>query len=189
MRPAVFLDRDGTLTVEREGYLTEPAQMELVPGAIDAVRRARDAGFAVVLVTNQSAVGRGLLTLEGLARIHARLEELLEAGGVRLDAIYFCPHGPDHEPPCLCRKPAPGMLRQAAAELDLNLSDSFLVGDDRRDLDAAAAAGVRSVLVRTGKGRRVEQEESPVLPGHVADDISAAVDWILGQTIETGANR
>lgn len=187
-RAAVFFDRDGTLIVEREGYLTDPDQVELIEGAATAVADVNAHGRAAVLVTNQSAVARGLLTLEGLAEIHERLETLLSEQGARLDAIYFCPHGPDSNPLCLCRKPAPGMLTRAAKELDLNLSASFLVGDDGRDIAAARAAGVSPILVLTGKGRQYintpaadKPSRESEGPAHVASNVAAAVDWILKQ--------
>ena len=177
---AVILDRDGTLNREREGWLTEPEQMELLPGAAEAVARLNQAGLLVVVATNQSAVARGHLTLDGLAAIHARLGELLAEAGARLDAIAFCPHGPGSE--CDCRKPRPGLIEAAARQLSFEPSAAIMVGDAERDLAAADAAGcAASLLVRTGKGRSTEARLAPGAVAAVVDDLSAAVDWILAR--------
>ncbi|MBI3910097.1 MAG: HAD family hydrolase [Armatimonadetes bacterium] len=150
-RRAVFLDRDGVLTEDR-GYLSDAADLRLLEGAAEALHCLRAAGWALVVVTNQSAVARGMLTEEGLAAIHARLQERLSASGARVDAIYYCPHHPeaareDYRRDCPCRKPAPGMLLAAAADLNLDLSASWLVGDQERDIEAAQRAGVRGILL------------------------------------------
>lgn len=172
---AVFLDRDGTVNVEQEGWLTSPEQLELLPGVGAAIARLNAAGVKVILVTNQSAVGRGLLTEAGLAAIHARLDELLAAAGARLDRVQYCPHGPDST--CDCRKPRPGMLLAAAAELGLDPARTVTIGDAPRDLAAGAAAGCgATVLVRTGKGRASEAACAPTV---VVDDLAAAVEWVL----------
>lgn len=184
-RPAVFLDRDGTLNREVD-YLSDPAEFELIPGVPAALRALSAAGYALVVVTNQSGVARGLLSLETLDAIHARMRRVLEAENVRLDGIESCPHHPAAgEPPlranCTCRKPAPGMLLKAAQDLDLDLARSWMVGDSLRDLQAGEAAGTRSILVRTGKGRA--QEQKALAEGGqaaiVEDDLSAAVARIL----------
>ncbi|WP_337176267.1 HAD family hydrolase [Paludisphaera sp.] len=146
-RPAVFLDRDDTLVVDVP-YLTDPAGLRVLPGAARALVDLRRAGFALVLATNQSAVGRGLLTEAGLRVIHDELERLLAAEGAALDAIYHCPHAPgDSEAGHPDRKPAPGMLLRAAGDLGLDLPRSWMVGDRISDVLAGLAAGCRSVLV------------------------------------------
>lgn len=155
-RPAVFLDRDGTLTVESD-WVTKSSDLELFPGAAEAIALLSRAGFAVVLATNQSAVARGLVTEPELAEIHAHLQDELARGGARLDGIYTCPHHPGEgsapfRRECECRKPKPGMLLAAARELGLDLGRSFVVGDAERDLAAGAAVGARGILVATGKG-------------------------------------
>lgn len=184
-RAAVFLDRDGTLNEEVD-FLTDPDELVLVPGAGAAVRALNDAGLAAVVVTNQSGIARGLLDEAGLARIHARLAELLAAQGARIDAWYFCPHHPDegappYRGPCECRKPAPGMLVRAARELGLDLRRSWVVGDSLRDLEAGAALGVPGVLVATGKGERERAKLAgrPGPPPHLAADLAAAVRLVL----------
>jgi D-glycero-D-manno-heptose 1,7-bisphosphate phosphatase len=177
---AVFLDRDGTLNVELPGWLRSPDELALVPGAGAAVARLNAAGLRVVVVTNQSAVARGLLSECALAGIHQRLVELVAADGGRLDLVLWCPHGPDST--CACRKPRPGLLREALRRLALDPARCVVVGDAERDLAAGRAAGCgATVLVRTGKGRALEAEllagEHP--PTVVHDDLAAAVDWIL----------
>ncbi len=185
-RPAVFLDRDGTIVREVD-YLRSPEELRLLPHAADAIRRLNEIGFAVVVTTNQSGVARGLLTEDDLAQVHKLLAERLAKRGARLDAIYFCPHHPTagagpYRRECSCRKPAPGMLLRAAEELDLDLSRCFAVGDSRRDLVAGREAGCKTILVRSGYGRGVETESADALPAdYVADDLAAAVDWIVGQ--------
>jgi D-glycero-D-manno-heptose 1,7-bisphosphate phosphatase len=179
LQPAVFIDRDGTLIVERE-YLSDPEGVTFVPGAEGAVRRLRDQGFAVVVVTNQSGIARGLYTEEAYHAVARRLDELLTLASAPVDATYYCPHHPDFTGPCECRKPGTGMYRAAARDLGLDLADSFYVGDRLKDVLPAQELGGRGILVRTGYGR----EEEARLPhgAHVADDLPQAVEWILGTT-------
>ena len=175
-RAAVFLDRDGTLIDERE-YLDDPADVRFVPGAAEAVRRLRDAGLAVVVVTNQSGIARGLYTEEDYRAVAERVAADLDARGASLDAVYHCPHHPDFTGPCACRKPGVKLYRDAARELDLDLERSFFVGDKISDVVPAHALGGRGILVRTGYGGESEQ----ALPGGllVADDLPAAAGMIL----------
>lgn len=160
--PAVFLDRDGTIN-EEASYITRPEQLKLIPGAGEAIRRLRDSGYRVVVVTNQPVVARGDCTEAELRRIHDCMEMQLSREGAFLDGIYACPHHPDKgfagERPelkfaCDCRKPAAGLLAQAVAELNLDLSQSWLIGDSTSDVQTAANCGVRSVLLRTGRAGR-----------------------------------
>lgn len=155
LRRAVFLDRDGTL-VEEVPYLHDPALVRLVPGAAGALRQLAAAGFALVVVTNQAGVARGYYGEDAVGRVHRRLRELLAAGGVALDGIWYCPHHPDGvvaalARACRCRKPGPGMLQAAAAELGIDLDASYLVGNDASDVGAARAAGVTPLFVTTGQ--------------------------------------
>jgi len=156
-RPAAFLDRDGTL-LDELGYLGDPDGVRLLPGVAAALVRLRRAGVATVVVTNQSGIARGYFDERAYARVQARVDSLLAAGGALLDGSYHCPHHPElGEPPwrrqCECRKPAPGMILQAARELGLDLERSFVVGDALRDLEAGRRAGVPHLyLVATGKG-------------------------------------
>lgn len=174
-RPAVFLDRDGTL-IEDADYLSDPGGVVLIAGAVEALARLRAAGFALVVVTNQSGIARGLFTEADYRRVSARLDELLAEGGVSLDASVHCPHHPSHSGPCGCRKPASGMLVSAAGALGLDLSRSWIVGDKVTDLEAGAAVGAEGILVRTGYGGT----EEDVLPGGrtVVDSIREAADHI-----------
>ncbi len=193
-RPAVFLDRDGTLNVERQGALRDPDDLELIQGSAAAVARLQEAGRVVVVITNQSAVGRGWMTPEDLAAVHERLAELLAAAGACPVRVYACPHHPTEgvgelRVACDCRKPAPGMLLRAARELDLDLERSWAVGDAARDVAAARAAGVRSLMVATGKGAREHAalaasgaEAPPLFP-----DLAAAVDHLLAAADPRGA--
>ena len=148
---AVFLDRDGVV-IEDAHYLRRAAQLRLIPGAARAIARLRGAGFKVVIVSNQSGVARGYLTLTALRGIHRLLRKRLLAGGARLDALYFCPHRPSRA--CACRKPALGMLKAAQKRFRLDLKRSYFVGDTTTDILTARRAGCTAVLVRTGKGGR-----------------------------------
>lgn len=151
LRPAVFLDRDGTLIVERN-YLSDPDGVELVPNAIEALRRLRQAGFALVVATNQSGIARGLYREADYQAVAARLGRILAQAGVPLDGMYHCPHFPDVTGPCSCRKPATGMYLQASAELGLDPSRSWFVGDKVTDVLPALELRGRGVLVLTGYG-------------------------------------
>jgi D-glycero-D-manno-heptose 1,7-bisphosphate phosphatase len=186
MKPAVFLDRDGTLIVE-VGYLDRFEQLDVFPWSVDAVRVLNQAGFLVVLVTNQAGVAQGYYDEAFVVDTHRRLVDRLAAGGAAIDACYYCPHHPEatverYRIRCECRKPGPGLIRAAQAELGIDLARSFVVGDRWRDIGAAQAAGVPGVLVRTGHG--VAEERRPpdhVRPAHVADTLIDAAAWILQQ--------
>jgi D-glycero-D-manno-heptose 1,7-bisphosphate phosphatase len=176
----VFLDRDGTL-IEEIGYLDRLDRLALFPYTTDAVRLLNRAGFAVVVVTNQAGIARGLVDESFVAAAHRYISDRLAAGGASIEKYYVCPHHPDGtvaalRQQCECRKPRPGMLLRAAAELKLDLSRSFSVGDRLHDVEAAEAAGAQGVLVRTGHGARDAAAASGAV---VADNLIAAVSWIL----------
>lgn len=180
-RRAVFLDRDGTINVEKE-YLHLAGDFEFIPGAPEAIRLLHDAGFAVIVVTNQSGVARGYYDEAAVCSLHRHMDDELARFGARVDAYYFCPHHPEHgigeyRKVCGCRKPLPGMLLQAAAELGLDLSGSFVIGDKLADVEAGLKAGCRPLLVQTGYGR----EATPSLPEGVLSyrDILAAARAII----------
>ena len=179
-RPAVFLDRDGVLNENRADYVRTWEQVVILPGVLAAMQRLAASPLIVVVVTNQSAVGRGLMDAATLAGIHHSLVDLVQRAGGRIDAVYACPHTP--EDGCPCRKPLPGMLLQAARDLDIDLDRSYLVGDAVSDMQAALAAGCQPILVRTGRGEkqmgRLAASGLSHLP--VAADLAEAVDWILG---------
>lgn len=184
MRPAVFLDRDGTLN-EDVGYLDRLERLTLYPWSLDAVRLLRRAGFAVVVVTNQGGVARGLVSEAFVAQVRRVIDRRLADIGERLDGHYCCPHEPQaaiaaYRRECDCRKPRPGLLERAARELDLDLARSIMVGDKWSDVQAARSAGAAAVLVRTGYGR--SQERTPpegLRPDAVGDTLMDAVSWIL----------
>jgi D-glycero-D-manno-heptose 1,7-bisphosphate phosphatase len=176
-RPAVFLDRDGTLNVDYP-YITRPEQMRLLPGVGEALRQLRGAGFVCVVVTNQSAIGRGMMTEADLERVHEEMHRQLTALGTLVDGVYSCPIAPASSDPLAIdhpdRKPAPGMLLRAARELHLDLGQSWMIGDSLRDILAGQNAGCRNcILVRTGQPID-ETRFCLAKPFHVADDLSAA---------------
>lgn len=151
MRPAVFLDRDGVINENRDDYVKDWTEVRFIPGALAALACLSSLPFSIVLITNQSAIGRGILTLEQVEAIHRRLVTEIQAHGGRMDGVYYCPHHPDVG--CDCRKPQPGLLYRAARELELDLARSYLIGDAVSDVEAALAAGCRPILVLTGRGR------------------------------------
>lgn len=186
MRSAVFVDRDGTL-LEEAGYLDRLERVVFFPFSIDAIRLLNRAGFAVVVITNQSGVGRGLYEEAFVIRTHEMLAARVAEGGGHIDGFYYCPHHPAadieaYRIDCECRKPAPGMLRQAAADLAIDLSRSFTVGDKWSDVQVAQAAGASGILVRTGYGRDTESApRAGIAPAAIVDNLAAAAAWILRQ--------
>lgn len=179
---AVFLDRDGTINVDRH-YLSHPDQFELIPGAGPALRRLQEAGFRLFLVTNQSGIGRGYFTLGDLTAVHARMEEMLSDHGVRLEKIYIAPESPDQ--PSRYRKPSPQSLFDARDEFGVDLARSYMVGDKWIDVETGRNAGcAASVLVRTGYGAETERREAARLgDAVVVDDLPAAAERILGRMV------
>jgi D-glycero-D-manno-heptose 1,7-bisphosphate phosphatase len=162
LRRAAFLDRDGTIIVERH-YLADPDGVQLVPGTADALRRIAACGYALIIVTNQSGIARGLYSDADFRAVQQRLEETLARAGARFDAVLHCPHHPDVTGPCDCRKPGTGMHRAAADRLALDLPGSVYVGDRVKDVLPAVALGGRGFLVRTGYG----SEEAATVPAGV----------------------
>lgn len=174
----VFLDRDGTLNRDDGGYLADPDGLVLLPGAAEAVAALNAAGVKAVVVTNQSGVGRGLITEEALARIHERLRGLLAAGGAVLDGIAVCPHRPEHG--CACRKPGTELALRAARDLGVDPARSAMIGDKPADVALAHRLGGRAVLVLTGKGRETAAGlTADAHPHYVARDVLDAVSWLL----------
>jgi histidinol-phosphate phosphatase family protein len=177
-RPSVFLDRDGTL-IEEVPYLADPERVALLPGAA-ALARLAAAGYALVVATNQSGVARGLYGEAAVDAVHGRLRALLAAGGVRLDAVLYCPHHPEgtvaaYARACRCRKPGPGMLEAAAGRLDLDLAASFFIGNHPSDVGAAVAAGAAPLYVTTG--RAAGRPPPPGVPAFAG--LEAAVGAVL----------
>ena len=177
-RRAVFLDRDGTL-IEDTGYVGDRHEVELIDGAAGAVRRLNDAGLLAVLVTNQSGIARGLFTEADFEAVQGSLAAELGRAGAHLDAVYMCPHHPDYDRACDCRKPGTGLHRRAAAELGIDLARSFYVGDRWRDVAATRELGGSPYVVRTGAGG----EDAPADIPRV-DDVAAAVERILEELEE-----
>ncbi|WP_447973294.1 lipopolysaccharide heptosyltransferase II [Nitrospira sp. Kam-Ns4a] len=183
----VFLDRDGTLN-EDTGYVSTLEEFRLLPGAVEAVVRLKRAGARVVVVTNQSGVARGLISPEALEIIHAKLRAALQAGGASLDGLYVCPHHPDDG--CGCRKPAPGLVNQAASDLGVDLSAAYVVGDQPRDIELARQVGARAVLVTSGPAGQAGLElPSAAKPDFVAPGLREAVEWIVADAARKGTGR
>ena len=174
----VILDRDGVINADSDAFIKSPGEWHALPGSLEAIRALCEAGFDVVVATNQSGVGRGLFDIETLAAIHRRMRDAVQAAGGRLAGIYFCPHHPDDG--CDCRKPRPGLFHQIARDFSRPLDGVAAIGDSARDLQAAEAVGARPILVRTGKGAATET----AWPGdiEVFDDLAAAVQALLAET-------
>ena len=183
-KPAVFLDRDGTL-IEDVGYVDRLDRLRLYPWSIEAVRLLRRAGYAVVVITNQAGVARGMIDEQIVLDARAHLQQALAGADTRLDGHYHCPHLPDaavvaYRRRCDCHKPLPGMLRRAAAELHLDLARSFVVGDRWTDVETGRAAGSAGILVRTGYGASQAQQPPPDLATTpIAENLLQAAGWIL----------
>jgi heptosyltransferase-2 len=179
--PVVYLDRDGTLNFD-PGYLNQPEQLRLLPGAGQAVARLNRAGFNTVVLSNQSGLARGLITQDQLEAIHQRLRELLAEDGARLDGIFICPHHPDEG--CACRKPAPGLVHRAQRELGVSPDNAIVIGDKASDVELARNVGALAVFVRSGNVPEEEQArmaERGLAPDYVARDLTGAVRWILAE--------
>jgi D-glycero-D-manno-heptose 1,7-bisphosphate phosphatase len=189
-RPAVFIDRDGTIS-EEVGYVNHPSRFRLLEHSTEALRLLNEAGWLTILVTNQAGVARGYFSEAMVEEVHANLAALLEKDGARLDAIYYCAHHPTAgEPPyrldCDCRKPRPGLINRAAAEWEIDLANSWMVGDRFSDVELGRNAGVHSALVLTGYGRgEWEHQRSSwtMEPEIVADNLLEAVKLILSKSV------
>lgn len=179
--PAVFLDRDGTIA-EEVGYLNHISRFQLFPFAAAAIRRLNQAGVPVVVVTNQSGVGRGYYPESLVRTVNEVMMKQLAAAGAHLDGVYYCPH--TSADGCACRKPKAGMVQGAAREHSLDLASSFIVGDRYRDVELAHNVGARGILVRTGYGAGELAWNSakwPIQPDFIAENLTQATDWILRQ--------
>ncbi len=181
-RRFIVLDRDGTIIEERV-YLSDPKQVELLPGAGQALRELSEMGFGLVVITNQSGIGRGFFDEKQLQCIHERLMQSLDREGVSLDGIYVCPHKPDDD--CACRKPKLGLLRKAASELDFIPERTIVIGDKACDVDMGRLAGATTILVRTGYGAEFAAQRTGAVD-YVVDDLPAAVR-VIRQLVEEGS--
>lgn len=180
-RRAVFLDRDGTI-IEDVPYLSDPLEVVLIDGTAEGIKRLKEAGFMVIVITNQSGVGRGYYTEADVGAVHDRIDSILEGVGVSIDDYFYCPHEPDSG--CKCRKPETQMVDRAVEEYSLDVEGSYVIGDKALDLGLGDNVGATSILVRTGLGADTENEPG-VKAGFVANDIVEAVEWIM--TREEGA--
>ena len=180
-QPAAFIDRDGTINIDVHD-LNRVEQLQLIPRAGEAIARLNQAGYPVIVITNQSAIARGLLTESGLSDIHRELKHQLSAFNATIDAIYHCPHHPDGKDNCTCRKPAPGMILRAANEHNIDLAGSIMIGDNATDLEAGWHAGCRAALVRTGSGEdaltKIDQQTRDRI-SYIGRDLFDVVNRIL----------
>lgn len=178
-RRAIFLDRDGVINVNRPDHVKSWDEFVFLPNALAALARLAASDFLVIVTTNQSAIARGLTSVETVRAIHARMSAAVTRAGGRIDAVYFCPHHPDAK--CACRKPQPGLFLQAARDFAIDCARSFVIGDAFSDVAAALAIGAQPILVMTGRGRA---EQAEILANNhtnhrIADDLLGAVEWIL----------
>lgn len=185
-RKAVFLDRDGTINVD-PGYLGDPEKFHFLPGVVNALTRLREAGYLIFVISNQSGIARGFFRDEDLKKIHDKMTTALRAQGIALDGIYYCPHHPAEQ--CSCRKPSPKMVLEASRSYDIELRDSYFIGDRTSDIETGKNAGCRTILVLTGAGEEAYAALSKSQqPDHVARDLSGAVSWMLDRP-EKGKNN
>lgn len=184
MQPAVFLDRDGTI-IEEVGYLNRLNRVKFFPWTVDAIRVFNEAGLLVVLVTNQAGVAQGYYDEAFVRETHRYIDERVRAGQAHIDGYYYCPHHPRasveaYRQACTCRKPSPGMIQQAAGDLGIDVARSYVVGDRWGDVDLGAAAGAKSILLRTGYGQADDARPATApVPDHVSDNLASAAAWIV----------
>ena len=173
----VFLDRDGTI-IEDKVFLGDPRGIEFFPGAFEAIRILRKLGYKIVVVSNQSGIGRGILTEKMVKEVNERFLRMLKENDALVDGLYFCPHHPDDN--CACRKPETGMIKKAVAELALDLKDAVVIGDHLVDVKLGKNIGAKTILVLTGHGKKeLEEIKDPgVEPDFVADDLLEAANWV-----------
>jgi len=176
--PLIILDRDGVINYDSDEYIKSPEEWVPIPGSLEAIARLNQAGYQVVVATNQSGLARGYFDIATLDRIHKKMHDALALHGGKVAALFYCPHGPDEG--CDCRKPRPGLFEQIARQFTVDLKGVPAIGDSLRDVEAARAVGARPILVRTGKGSRVAQQD---VPGDVPlyADLAAAVDALLAK--------
>jgi len=179
---AVFVDRDGTI-VEDIGYMNSPEQIKFIPGSLEAIKKLNNAGYKVIVITNQAGVARGLVAEDMLQTIDKTLHKLILNSGAHLDGLYYCPHHPEYgvypyKQVCECRKPHPGLLKRAQKHFDIDLSLSFMIGDKATDVEAGKRAGTKTIFLLTGKGKK-EESKIKDQPNHIAKNLLEAVKWIV----------
>jgi D-glycero-D-manno-heptose 1,7-bisphosphate phosphatase len=180
LKKVAFLDRDGTINADSANYIKSGSEFRFLPRSIDALRDLTDAGFIIMIITNQSAIARKLTTPAELEHIHLEMKAAVESAGGKISDIFFCPHLP--EDGCDCRKPAPGLIYRAQNKHDIDLSAAVMVGDSARDIECAQKAGCgRSILVKTGNSQEAEQTlaEKDLHPDYVAQDLYDAARWLI----------
>jgi D-glycero-D-manno-heptose 1,7-bisphosphate phosphatase len=180
MMMAVFLDRDGVINEDRPDYVKRWDEFAFLPGSLEALRLLREQGCRIIVITNQSIVGRRMVSETELCHIHNKMLKAVAVHGGKIDAIFYCPHSPEEG--CACRKPKPGLIYQARDVYSLDLSQTCMIGDSLKDMQCARTAGCgKTILVRTGYGRQTEQicREYDIRPDHVAPDLLGAVRWLL----------
>jgi D-glycero-D-manno-heptose 1,7-bisphosphate phosphatase len=188
-KPAVFIDRDGTIN-EQMGYINHPSRFIILPGVAEAFRILNQEGFHAIILSNQSGVARGYFPIDLVYNIHLIMEESIAGQGGRIDGIFFCPHYPKGSDPkyameCDCRKPGTGLVNQACEKFEIDLSRSYMVGDHYTDMELADRSHIKGILVKTGYGTGVIEYNLPSMknkPAYIADDLLAAVKWIVKNT-------
>lgn len=173
----VILDRDGVINYDSDAYVKSPEEWNPIPGSLEAIARLHREGYRVVVASNQSGVARGFFDIDTLMKIHTKMIDAVRTKGGDLDAVFFCPHGPNDD--CNCRKPAPGLFKEIADRLKINLNNVYAVGDDERDIMAARTATARPVLVRTGHGRRTLRRSKQLEGVPVYDDLAGFANALL----------
>jgi D-glycero-D-manno-heptose 1,7-bisphosphate phosphatase len=177
----VILDRDGVINFDSDQFIKSPDEWRPIPGSLEAIARLNQAGFRVVVASNQSGVGRGLFDMATLNAIHAKMHKLTAQAGGRIDAVFFCPHAADSK--CACRKPRPGLFQEIGSRLHMDLKTVFAVGDALRDVEAALAVGARPILVRTGKGMKTLAAGQLPQDIPVFDNLLQAAQAIIDTTV------
>jgi D-glycero-D-manno-heptose 1,7-bisphosphate phosphatase len=190
MKQAVFLDRDGVITQEPPHYAHKIDQLKFIAGTADAIRLLNNNGFIVIIASNQAGIARGYYREEDATLFHQAMIQSLDKKGARIDAIYYCPHHPEakvekYRTVCDCRKPAPGMLKQAEKELNIDLTQSFMVGDKLSDIEAGKRVGCHTIMVKTGQGVQ-ELKGTDVECDYIADDLYHAAEHILAVSCKSG---
>jgi len=175
-KPYAILDRDGTI-IEDVHYLRRPDQVAFIPGAVEALAKLTAHGYGIIIITNQSGVGRGFFAEDEVEKVHEHLRQLLRANDIEVEGIYYCPHAPEDD--CSCRKPRDGLVRQAAGDLDFSPENCVVIGDKPCDMELGKSLGARTVMVMTGPGRALRQEGEAYCD-HVVDNILEAVELLLG---------
>jgi len=173
----IILDRDGVINFDSDHFIKSPAEWKPIPGSLEAIARLTQAGYRVVVASNQSGIDRGLFDMDTLNAIHEKMHRAVRTAGGRIDAIFYCPHSADSK--CDCRKPKPGMFERIAGCFNVDLTHSFAIGDSLRDLQAAAAAGARPVLVLSGKGKNTQKDGGMPEGTLVFEDLAAVVEHLL----------